>query len=221
MGESLFQGSKDVFLAKVRAEFDSVEDQALKSSRAIMGYSLIGSDPMAEGLVTKVDDTTNEGSRAVWRHVGATGIKNLGTRSAGGTYPESEFIRGYETVVYDPDDQDAGQFIVPDERNAKEASQYKDVLNRAKKLLYEIDRKNVADIFEIFNLAFTAPGSYPNKSANRFFGRGNAGLDGAATGALNEELASTSHARADGGHPNVVASLGHIISPYFRKVLVA
>lgn len=197
--EVQWQGSKDIFLAKVRADFDAVEDQALKSSRAVMNYSLIGSEPMADALVTKVSDTTQEGSRAVWRHVSATGLKTLRTRSASGTYPEVEFIRGYETVVYDPDLQDAGLFLVPDERNAKEATQYKDVLNRAKKLLYEIDRKNVADIFEIFNLAFTAPGSYPNDSASRFFGRGNAGLDGAATGALNEELASTTHARADGG----------------------
>lgn len=195
----LFQGSQDIFLAKVRAAFDAVEDQALRSSRAIMGYSLIGSDPSAASLVTQISDTTQEGSRAVWRHVSASGIKNLKTRSAGGTYPEVEFIRGYETVVYDPDLQDAGLFAIPDEREAKEAAQYKDVLNRAKKLLTEIDRKNVADIFEIFNLAFTAPGSYPNDAANRFFGRGNAGLDGAATGALNEELASTAHARADGG----------------------
>jgi hypothetical protein len=186
-------------LAKVRADFDAVEDQALKSSRAISQYSLIGSDPMATSLVTMVSDTTSEGSRAVWRHIGATGIKNLGKRSAGGTYPESEFIRGYETVVYDPDQQDAGQFMIADERNAKEASQYKDVLNRAKKLLYEIDRKNMADVFEIFNLAFTAPGSYPGDASVRFFGRGNAGLDGAATGALDEELASVAHARADGG----------------------
>lgn len=199
MAEVLFQGSKDVFLTKVRADFDAVEDQALKSSKAIMNYSLIGSEPMADALFTKVSDTTTEGSRAVWRHVAATGIKNLGTRSAGGTYPEVEFIRGYETVVYDPDKQDSGKFIIPEEREAKEASQYKDVLNRAKKLLYEIDRKNIADIFEEFNLAFTAPGSYPNDAADRFFARGNAGLDGASTGALNEELASTAHARADGG----------------------
>lgn len=199
MAEVLFQGSKDIFLSKVRAAFDAVEDQALRSSRAVMNYSLIGSEPMADALVTKVSETTQEGSRAVWRHVATTGLKSLKTRSAGGTYPEVEFIRGYETVVYDPDLQDAGLFSVPDERDAKEASQYKDVLNRAKKLLYEIDRKNVADIFEIFNLAFTAPGSYAGDAASRFFGRGNAGLDGASTGALNEELASTAHARADGG----------------------
>lgn len=184
---------------KIRAAFDAVEDQALKSSRAIMNYSLIGSDPMADGLFTVVSDMTSEGSRAVWRHVAATGIKNLGTRSAGGTYPTAEFLRGYETVVLDPDEQDAGEFLIPDERDAKEAKAYKDVLNRAKKLLFEIDRKNVADIFEVFNLSFTAPSVYPSAATARFFAKGNKGLDGSSTGALDEELASTAHARADGG----------------------
>ena len=198
MSEVLFQGSKDVFLTGIRADFDAVEDQALKSSKAIQTYSLIGSDPLASTLFTMVSDTVSEGSRTVWRHVATTGIKNLGKRSAGGTYPSAEFLRGYETLVIDPDQQDAGEFVIPEEREAKESAAYKETLNRAKKLLLEIDRKNIADVFEVFNLAQTAPASYPGDSFVRFFARGNKGTDANNT-ALGERLASTSHARVDGG----------------------
>lgn len=194
MVEPLYQGSKDVFLAKVRADFDAIEDQALKSSRALSDWSLVGTDANLPSLFTMVSNVTSEGDRAVWRDVSTSGIKGLGTRKAGDIYPESEFIRGYETAVYDPDQQNAGEFIVPEEREAKEGTKYKAMLNRAQKLLYEIDRLNVADIFEVFNLGFTVPTSYPV----RFFAKGTNGLDGNNT-ALNEYLISIQHARADAG----------------------
>lgn len=198
--ETLYQGAKDVFLAKVRADFDKIEDQALKASRALKSYSLLGSDPLADTLFTMVSETTDDGDRTVWRHIGVSGAKELPTRRAGGAYGEVEFIRTYETAVYDPDNQNAGAFTIPDERAKKEGTRYATVLNRAQKLLIEIDRTNVKDPFEIFNLAFTAPSSFPTQGAGggRFFVRGNLGLDGANT-ALGERLVSTQHARADGG----------------------
>lgn len=212
MYETLYQGSKDIFLAKVRADFDAVEDQALKSSKALMSYSLVGTDSMADQLFTKISETTEEGDRAVWRHVGTTGIKDLGTRKAGGVYPLVEFIRTYETAVFDPDNQIAGEFNVPDERQQKEGKSYKGVLDRARKLLIEVDRTNVKDPFEVFNLAFTAPSSFPTAGAGggRFFVRGNMGLDGNNT-ALGERLISIQHARADGGatFSNAIQSSGN------------
>lgn len=210
--ETLYQGSKDVFLAKVRADFDKVEDQALKASNALKQYSLLGADAMGDTLFVQVSETTDDGDRAVWRHIGVSGAKELNTRRAGGAYPEVEFIRTYETAVFDPDNQNAGQFIIPDERNNKEATRYKSVLNRAQKLLVEIDRINIKDPFEVFNLAFTASSSFPTTGAGggRFFVRGNMGLDGANT-ALGERLISISHARADAGttQSNAVQASGN------------
>lgn len=190
----------------VRADFDAVEDQALKSTRALQDWTLIGANGNVQALFTNVSNTTTEGDRAVWRDVGATGVQALGRRRAGTAYPTATFIRGYETAVYDPDNQFAAEFVVPEERDAKEAAEYKAVLNRAQKLLYEIDRQNVADIFEPFNIAFTAPTSYPTN----FFVKGNKGLDGNNT-ALNEYLISIQHARADGGTTvsNAVQSSGN------------
>lgn len=198
--ETLYQGSKDVFLARVRAKFDAIEDQALKASRALQSYSLVGTESMTDTLFTQISDTTEEGERAVWRHIGVTGVKQLGTRSAGGNYPQAEFIRSYETAVFDPDNQIAGEFKIPDERSNKEGVAYKSVLNRAQKLLIEVDRTNVKDPFEVFNLAFTAPSSFPTTGVGggRFFVRGNQGLDGNNT-ALGERLVSIQHARADAG----------------------
>lgn len=193
---------------KVRADFDATQDQALRSLQAIRDYRLVDSEPMALSLFTSISDMTSEGQRAIWRHVGTTGVQNMGTRVAGGTYPDAQFIRTYETAVPDPNNQLADRFIVPEEREMKEAKQYKDMLNRASKLMYEIDRFNILDPFEVFNLGFTAVSSYPGGLAQgRFFARGNNGLDGNGT-ALNERLFSTVHARADGGATvsNVVQS---------------
>jgi len=210
--ETLYQGSKDVFLAKVRADFDKVEDQQLKATKALQNYSLVGTDSSADNLFTMISETTDDGDRAVWRHIGVSGVKDLNTRRAGGVYPQAEFIRTYETAVYDPDNQNAGTFIIPDERDRKEGTQYKTVLNRASKLLAEIDRINMKDPFEVFNLAFTAPSSFPTTGAGggRFFVRGNLGLDGNNT-ALGERLVSIQHARADGGttQSNAVQSSGN------------
>ena len=207
--EPLYQGSKDVFLAKVRADFDALEDQALKATRALKDYSLIDSDPMADSLFTNVSNVTDEGDRAVWRHISVAGIRNLGSRSAGGVYPKSDFIRGYETEVYDPDEQTAGEFKVPEEREAKEGKSYKAAPNRAQNLLVEADRKNIADPFEVFNLAFTAPTSHPT----RFFVKGTSGLDGNKT-ALGERLISTQHAIASGAATvsNAVNSSGNSLA---------
>lgn len=210
--ETLYQGSKDVFLAGVRAKFDAIEDQALKASRALQNYSLVGTDSMSDALFTMISDTVEEGERAVWRHIGTTGMKNLGTRAAGDSYPQAEFIRTYETAVYDPDNQAAAEFKIPDERANKEGTSYKSILNRAQKLLIEIDRLNVKDPFEVFNLAFTAPSSFPTTGVGggRFFVRGNLGLDANNT-ALGERLVSIQHARADGGatQSNAIQSSGN------------
>lgn len=210
--ETLNQGALDVFLAKVRAKFDAIEDQALKASRALQSYSLVGTDSMTDTLFTEISETTEEGERAVWRHIGTTGIKDLGTRSAGSNHAQAEFIRTYETAVFDPNNQISGEFKIPDERVSKEGAVYKSVLNRAQKLLLEVDRTNVKDPFEVFNLAFTAPTSYPTTGTGggRFFARGNYGLDGNNT-ALNERLVSIQHARADGGttQSNAIQSSGN------------
>lgn len=206
MIEPLYQGAKDVFLVGVRADFDAVEDQALKATRALADWSLIGSSGDIKAMYTNVSNITTEGDRAVWRTVGTTGVQKLGRRKAGTPYPSANFLRNYETAVYDPDDQYAGLFVVPEERDVKEASEYKKVLDRAQKLLYEIDRQNIADIFEPWNLAFTIPTSYPTC----FFAKGNRGLDGNYT-ALNEYLISIQHARADAGTTisNAVQSSGN------------
>jgi hypothetical protein len=206
--ETLYQGAKDVFLVKVRADFDDIQDQALRSLQAVKDYRLVNSEPMALSLFTSISDMTSEGQRAIWRHVGTTGIQNMGTRAAGGVYPEAQFLRTYETAVPDPNNQIAQSFRVPEEREMKEARNYKEMLNRASKLMYEVDRYNILEPFEVFNLGFTAVSSYPGGQAQgRFFARGNAGLDGNAT-ALGERLYSTTQALANGGTSisNVVQS---------------
>ena len=207
--ETLYQGSKDVFLAKVRADFDALEDQGLKSTRSLKDYSLIDSDPMADTLFTNISNVTDDGDRAVWRHISVAGSRDLGSRSAGGVYPEATFIRGYETEVYDPDEQTAGEFRVPEEREAKEGKSYKAALSRAQKLINKADRENISDPFEVFNFAFTAPGSQPT----RFFVKGTSGLDGNKS-ALGERLISTQHALASGAATvsNAVNSSGNALA---------
>lgn len=194
MAEVFYQGPKDVFLTKVRADFDTVEDQAKRAVSSLETNGLLATETMPMGLFTEVTNTTSEGDRAAWRFVSVTGLSNLGTRKAGGSYPEGQFLRGYETAVFDPDLQDAIQQTVPEERQDKEANQYKAVLDRAQKQIIEIRRKNIADPFDVFNYAFTAPSSY----ATRFAAKGNQGLDGNLT-ALGESLISKQHALANGG----------------------
>lgn len=206
MNPSLYQGSTDIFLVKVRADFDAVSNQAQTSIMALEKCSIVGSNPLTDGLFTKISANDSEGMRAVWRHVGTTGAQRLGTRKAGGQYPATDFIRTYETAVYDPNNQSAAKIQIPEERDWKEAKMYKDALNRGQKLSLKAQRERIRDPFDFFNLAFTIPTSYPDP---RFFARGNRGLDGNAT-ALNERLISTSHARADGGatQSNAVNSTG-------------
>lgn len=204
--ETLYQGATDVFLAKVRADFDALENQALTSFQMYETYSLMGTDPMADSLFVNVSETTDDGDRAVWRHIATTGVESEGIRHAGGVYPRATFIRGYETEVFDPDEQVANSFKVPEERQDKEGKKYKAILNRAQKILIKMNRTNIQDPFEVFNLAFTAPASMPT----RFFVRGNSGLDGNKT-PLGERLVSIQHARADGGtsQSNAVQASGN------------
>lgn len=200
MAELYSQGSKDVFLVGVRADFNAIEDQALKTTKVLKNYKLADSNPLADSLFTEIGATDSDGQRAVWRHVGVSGAKSLQTRSAGGNFPDVEFIRTYETAVFDPDNQIAGKIKVPKEREGKESALYKAALSRATKLLQKVELANIKDPFEVFNLAFTAPTSYPTEGVggSRFFARGNYGLDGNNT-ALGERLVSTTHARADAG----------------------
>lgn len=196
--ETFYQGPKDVFLVKVRADFDTVEDQAVRAVTSLEQNGLLRSDVNTDGLFTQVSNITTEGNRAVWRHVSTTGLQQMGTRVAGEVYPEGQFLRGWETAVIDPNLQDASEFTVPEERNDAEAQMYKEALNRAMKLVIDARRKNIGDPFDIFNLAFTSPSSYPN---TRFVAKGNQGLNGSYT-ALNEKLVTTSHALASGQTPS-------------------
>lgn len=194
MSETFYQGAKDVFLTKVRADFDAVEDQAKRAVSALESNGLLSTEETPMGIFTEITNTTDDGDRAAWRHVSVTGLSALGSRKAGGSYPEGQFLRGYETAVFDPDLQDAIQQTVPEERQDKEANRYKAVLNRAEKQIIEIRRKNIADPFDVFNYAFTSPSSY----ATRFIAKGNQGLDGNLT-SLSEVLISKQHAIASGG----------------------
>lgn len=191
--ETFYQGPKDVFLTKLRADFDSVEDQATRAVTALEQNGLLASEETPNGLFTDISEVTDEGDRVVWRHTSVTGVLALGQRRSGSEYPEGTFIRGYETAVYDPDLQDAIVQTVPEERQDKEATRYKSVLNRAQKQLIEMRRKNIADPFDVFNMAFSATTVFPV----HFNAKGNLGLDGNNT-ALAERLISTQHAEASG-----------------------
>lgn len=204
MQETFYQGPKDVFLTKVRADFDAVEDQAVRAVSNLESNGLLNSETKTDGLFTEITEVTDEGNRAVWRHVAVAGLQQLGTRHAGGVYAEGSFPRGYETVVTDPDLQDASEFAVPEERSDAESSKYKMALNRAQKLVIEARRKNMGDPFEILNYAFVAPTSFPS---TKFVAKGNNGLNGANT-ALNEKLITTSHALASGLAPSAGVSNG-------------
>lgn len=205
MAESFYQGATDIVLANARAKFNSLEDQSLKSVNKAKSYSLVGTDGQGEGLITNVSP-----DGVAFRHVDILGADGLGTRNAGGTYSEGVWKRGYETEVLNPDQQVARKIVVPEERLKNE--DYKEYVGRAEKMLHQLDRTHMQDNFEHFNLAFTAPTSYPTSGvgANRFFARGNRGLDGNFA-ALNERLISIQHARADGGTSwsNAIQSSGN------------
>jgi len=187
--ESFYQGQKDIFLVGVRADFQAVEDQAVKSVTSLEKNGLLNSDTTTDGLFTQMSNVTSEGNSVVWRHVSVAGLESLSTRQAGGQYPEGSFPRGWETVVTDPNIQDASQVVVPDERMGAESSMYKAALNRAQKLILATRRKNHGDPFDVLNQAFVAPTSY---ASQKFVGKGNQGLDGNFT-ALNEALVTANH----------------------------
>jgi hypothetical protein len=200
MPEVMYQGAKDVILNGVRAAFDVAENQGFKVTRALQNSALLGADPLADTLFTTAPAADGEGEKAVWRYVEFTAARNQGTRSAGGQFPDADFLRGYETAVLDPDNQLANKFQVPFERQNKEMKSFKPIVDRGRLLIDLIEKSNIKDPLEVFNLAFTAPSSYPTTGVggNRFFARGNKGLDGNYS-ALGERLVSTQHARADGG----------------------
>lgn len=200
MAETLFQGSKDVILNGVRAAFDAAEQQGFKVTNALKNSSMLGSDPLADSLFYVAPATDAEGDKAIWRHIEFTAARNQGTRAAGGLFSDADFLRGYETAVLDPDNQLANKFSVPYERQGKEMKSFKPIVDRGRLLIDLIEKSNIKDPLEVFNLAFTAPTSFPTSGigGNRFFARGNKGLDGNFT-ALGERLISISHARADGG----------------------
>src|ERR1035437_1694526 len=187
--EQFYQGSKDVFLVGVRADFNAVEDQAVKAVSSLEKNGLLNSETVTDGLFTQVSNITSEGNMAVWRRGSTAGLQALGTRSAGGKYPEGQFPRGWETVVAEPNLQDASEIVVPEERMDAEAAQYKAALNRAQKLILSTRRKNIGDPFDVFNQAFIAPSAYANQ---RFNAKGNQGLDGNFT-PLNEALVTIAH----------------------------
>lgn len=197
--ENFYQGSKDIFLAKVRADFDTVEDQAIRAIASLEKNGLLKSDVNTDGLFTEVTNITDDGNRVIWRHVGTTGLERLQNRIPGSVYPEGQFYRTYETVVVDPALQDAVEFTVPEERLDAEGKKYKAALNRAQKSVIAARRKNIGDPFDVFNQAFIVPSSYAN---TRFVGKGNQGLDGTFA-ALNERMVTITHKLA---YTNAAAS---------------
>lgn len=192
----LNQGSLDVFLVNVIGDIDAVTDQSRLALKALQEYSMLGSENKTGAVFTNVSSAAEGGMRAVWRYTGTTGldgpIKNRGSLDR---YGDATYIRTWMTAMYDPDLQLAEQLVEAEERLAKEASFYKQYLNRAQKLYEKFARQNILDTFELFNLAFSLPTAYPNPL---FFAKGTQGLDGNMT-PLNERLISTQHALANGG----------------------
>lgn len=195
----LNQGALDVFLVNVMGDIDTVTDQSRQSLKALMDYSMLGSDNKTGGVFTNVSSATDDGMRAVWRHTGTTGLNGpIGNRGSKDRYPAATYIRTWLTSMFDPDLQLANELVESEERLAKEDKVYKSYLNRAQKLYEKFARQNILDLFEQFNLSFVPPSSYPNPL---FFGKGTQGLSGIeGTGVpLNERLISTQHALANGG----------------------
>lgn len=195
----LNQGPLDVFLVNVMGDIDAATDQSRQALKALMEYSMLGSDNKVGGVYTNVSSVTESGMRAVWRYTGTTGLNGpIGNRGSKDRYPDATYIRTWLTSMFDPDLQLADQLVEAEERLAKEDSAYKQYINRASKLYEKFARQNILDTFEHFNLAFTTPSAYPNLL---FFGKGTQGLQGIeGTGTpLNERLVSTQHALANGG----------------------
>jgi hypothetical protein len=187
--EQFYQGSKDVFLAGVRAKFDAVEQQAVRAVSSLEQNGLLNSDTNTDGLFSEVSNVSDEGNRVIWRHVSVAGLQQMGSRVAGGSYPEGEFPRGWETIVADPNLQDATKFTIPEERLDAEGKKYKQYLDRAQLLVLDARRKNIGDPFDVFNQAFILPSAY---ASAKFNAKGNMGLDGNYT-ALGERLITITH----------------------------
>lgn len=192
-------------------EIDTVTDQSRMALKALMDYSMLGSDNKVGGVYTNVSSITEGGMRAVWRHTSTTGLNGpIGNRGSKDRYPTANYIRGWLTSMFDPDLQLADQLVEAEERLQKEDTAYRQYINRAQKLYEKFARQNVLDTFEHFNLAFTLPSGYPNPL---FFAKGTQGLSGIeGTGTpLNEQLISTKHALANGGttQSNAVQTSGN------------
>lgn len=195
----LNQGSLDVFLVNVMGDIEAVTDQSRQALKALMDYSMLGSDNKVGGVYTNVSSATEAGMRAVWRHTGTTGLNGpLGTRGSKDRYPTASYTRTWLTSMFDPDLQFADELVEAEERLQKEDTAYQQYLNRAQKLYEKFARQNILDTFEHFNLAFTLPSAYPTPL---FFAKGTQGLQGIeGTGTpLNERLVSTQHTLANGG----------------------
>lgn len=207
----LNQGSLDVFLTNVMGSIDAVTDQSRQALKALMDYSMLGSDNKVGGIFTNVSSETDDGMRAVWRHTGTTGLNGpLGNRGSKDRYTNATYQRTWLTSMFDPDLQIANQLVEAEERLMKEEKVYKSFINRSQKLYEKFARQNILDIFEQINLAFVPPTSYPNAL---FFGKGTQGLQGIeGTGTpLNERLVSIQHALANGGptQSNAVQTSGN------------
>lgn len=207
----LNQGSLDVFLTNVMGKIDEVTDQSKQALKALMDYSMLGSDNKVGGIFTNVSSETDDGMRAVWRHTGTTGLNGpLGNRGSKDRYPNANYIRTWLTSMFDPDLQDADQLVEAEERLMKEQKVYKSFINRSQKLYEKFVRQNIINVFEPFNLQFVPPTSYPTPL---FFGKGTQGLQGIeGTGTpLNERLISIQHALANGGpvQSNAVQTSGN------------
>ena len=145
----LNQGSLDVFLVNVIGDIDAVTDQSRQSLKALMDYSMLGSDNKVGAVYTNVAAATESGMRAVWRHTGTTGLEGpIKYRGSKDRYGDATYIRTWMTAVYDPDLQLAEQLVEAEERLAKEDIAYKQYLNRAQKLYEKFARQNILDLFE-------------------------------------------------------------------------
>ena len=205
-----------MFLLNLMGKIEAVTDQSRQALKALMDYSMLGSENKVGGVFTTVGGTTESGGRMVWRHTGTTGVNGpLGTRTSKSRYPDATYLRTWLTTMVDPDTQFADQFVEAEERLRKEDIVYRQFLNRSQKLYEKFARQNILDTFELFNLAFTLPSAYPTKL---FFGKGTQGLSGieGSTTPLNEQLCSTQHALANGGttQSNAVNTAGGNAAPF-------
>ncbi len=212
----LNQGSLDIFLVGIMGDIDAVTDQSRLALKALMDYSMLGSDNKVGGVYTNVSSATESDMRAVWRHTGTTGLNGpIGNRGSKDRYPSATYIRTWLTSAFDPDLQLANELVEAEERLAKEDVAYKAYINRAQKLYEKFARQNILDLFELNNLAFTLPTAYPNPL---FFAKGTQGLQGIeGTGTpLNEQLISIQHALANGGptQSNAVQTVGGNAAPF-------